>query len=136
MTTLRVVSVLLLTSILCMAGDLARTFQEAAALADAQEREAATKDYFSKVPLPYYGQKYAPVLQSCFATVQQPDSNSFSLVAAIGSDGRVLRIYDDRETNISKCLREAVQRDVFPVPPAFPDLSATIRGGAPSAEAA
>ena len=120
MSTLRIVSVVLLSSILSMASDLATSFREAVAQADAQERSAATTDYFSKVLLPYYGQKYGPVLQSCFATVQQPDGSSFSFVAAIGSDGRVARIYDDRETNISKCLRDTVQHDVFPVPPVFP----------------
>jgi len=120
MKALRIITVLILAATSALASDLASSFQEAVAQADIQEKGEATRDYFSKVLLPYYARKYAPVLQSCFATVHKPDSESFSFVAAIGADGRVVRLYDGHETNISRCLRDALKVDVFPAPPVSP----------------
>jgi hypothetical protein len=90
-----------------MAGDLANSYEHAASLADEQESATVTKDYFRNVLLPYYAQRYAPVLKSCFATVPHPDNQPFSFVAAIGEDGRVIRLYNDRETN-NLCLPAGV----------------------------
>lgn len=102
------------------ANDLASSFQQAVTLANEQESGATTKVYFSGVLLPYYAQKYAPVLQSCFAKAKSPDSTAFSFVAALDGNGRVVHIYDDRSTNISQCLLEALKVDTFPVPPVAP----------------
>jgi hypothetical protein len=99
---------------------LVDSFQEAAARGDAQERAAATKDYFAKTLMPYFGQKYTPVLQSCFSSVPKPDNSRFSFVAALGTEGRVMRLYRDRETNIFQCLRDTLEKDSFPAPPAVP----------------
>jgi hypothetical protein len=123
MTINGIVSVLSLSFVLagvCLADDLAPTFEEAAARGDAQERAAATKDYFTKTLMPYFGQKYAPVLQSCFSSVPKPDNSRFSFVAAIGIDGRVLRLYRDRETNIFQCMHDTLEKDQFPAPPVTP----------------
>lgn len=120
MKNLGMITVLFLAATSALANDLAGSFQEAAALADAQEKAEATRDYFGKILLPYYARKYAPVLQSCFATVAHPDNSSFSFVAALGADGRVVRLYDNRETNISRCLRDVVKNDSFPAPPLSP----------------
>jgi hypothetical protein len=103
-----------------LADDLANTFEEAAARGEAQKRAASTKNYFTNTLMPYYGQKYAPVLQSCFATITKPDNSHFSFVAAIGADGRIVRLYRDRETNISLCMRDTLEKEVFPPPPASP----------------
>jgi hypothetical protein len=103
-----------------VADDLANSFDDAVARAEAQEHAALTRGYFTKFLLPYYGRKYAHVLQSCFATVPKPDSSRFSFVAAIGEDGRVLRVYRDQETNIFQCMRESLQNETFPRPPVFP----------------
>ena len=113
-------SVVLLASISAVASDLAKSYQEAVALAEAQEKATATKDYFTQILLPYYARKYAPVLQSCFATIAQPNNGPFSFVAALAADGRVLRLYGDHETNISKCLLDTLKDDVFPAPPLSP----------------
>lgn len=103
-----------------IADDLPKSFEEAAALGDAQERAASTKDYFSQTLMPYYGQKYAGVLQSCFTTVAKPDGTPFAFVAAIGTDGRIVRLYHHGETNIFICMRDALEKDVFPPPPTSP----------------
>lgn len=101
-------------------GELATNYQQAAQLAEAQEKAPATRDYFNQILLPHYAQKYAPVFQSCFASVKQPDNGPFSFVAAIGVDGRVVRLYEDQKTNISACALEALRNDTFPSPPQSP----------------
>jgi hypothetical protein len=68
----------------------------------------------------YYQKKYWPVFQSCLASTDHPDTSPFSFVAAIGKDGRVLRLYVDHETNIFACVRKTLQRDEFPHPPISP----------------
>ena len=120
MTTVRTIGIVSLLSISCMASELATSYQQAAALGEAQESAAATRDYFRDTLLPYYSKNYAPVLQSCFAKITQPDDGPFSFVAAIGADGRILQIYNDHETNIFLCLRESLKKGVFPNPPVSP----------------
>ncbi len=114
-----IASVLLLTTC-SLAGDLATSFKEAVALADANESDRATRIY-SKVDLPdYYQQKYMPVYQSCLKSTAHPDTSPFSFVVAIGADGRVLRLYNDHETNIYACVRPTLLKDQFPHPPIAP----------------
>lgn len=120
MTAARIAGIVCLLAICCGASDLAKSFQEAAALADAQESAIATRDYFRGTLLPYYAQKYGPVLQSCFTKLSQPDDGPFSFVAAIAADGRITRLYNDHETNIFACLRESIKKDLFPNPPVVP----------------
>jgi tetratricopeptide (TPR) repeat protein len=120
MRALAIVGSICLITISGVASDLATSYQQAAALGDAQERAPATRDYFRGTLLPYYAQEYAPVLQSCFATVTHPEDGPFSFVVAIGDNGQVLRLYNDRETNIFACLRESLKKDVFPRPPLSP----------------
>ena len=102
------------------AGELAGSFKQAAALADAQERERAEQAYIHLDLKPYYEKKYSPVFQSCLASAGHPDTSPFSFVVAIGKDGRVLRLYADHETNIFVCVRQTLQQDEFPRPPAAP----------------
>jgi hypothetical protein len=70
--------------------------------------------------MPYYQKKYSPVFQSCLASTHHADTSSFSFVAAIGKNGRVLRLYMDHESNIFACVRRALQQDEFPHPPVSP----------------
>jgi hypothetical protein len=103
----------------CRAGELARSFKQAAALADAQEKEPE-RAYVQRDLKPYYEKKYSPIFQSCLASTDHPDTSPFSFVVAIGKDGRVLRVYIDHETNVFACVRKTLQQDEFPLPPISP----------------
>jgi len=120
MSTVKAIGIICLLTISSTAGDLVTSFKEAAALGDAQESAVATRNYFRDTLLPYYGQKYGPVLQSCIAKFPQPDNAPFSFAAAIGADGRIMRLYNDHETKIFVCLGESLKKDVFPKPPVSP----------------
>jgi hypothetical protein len=103
-----------------MAGDLPKSFKEAVALADTEDKDRATRIY-AKVDLTdYYQQKYMPVFQSCLKSTENPDTSTFSFVVAIGKDGRVLRLYADHETNMFVCVRPTLLKDEFPHPPVAP----------------
>ena len=104
-----------------MAGDLAGSFKEAVALAKTiEDRDRATRIY-SEVDLrDYYQQKYMPIFQSCLKSTEHPDPSTFSFVVAIGTDGRVLRLYTDHETNMLACVRPTLLKDEFPHPPFAP----------------
>ena len=118
------ITVLLCIVFICVpisfAADLATSYKQASALADAQEKAPNTKQYFNTVLLPYYGKTYAPVFQGCFSSVSQPDAGTFSFVAAINSDGHVARIFVEKQTNISRCLLAKLEKDIFPAPPEAP----------------
>lgn len=101
------------------ADDLATSFEQAAALGDAQEKRPAAQAFKPEL-MTYYQQRYSPVFQSCLKSTQDRDTSSFSFVAAIGKHGRVLRLYVDHETNIYACVRETLQKDKFPHPPFSP----------------
>jgi hypothetical protein len=103
-----------------IAGDLARSFDEASALAIAQDKDPAAQTYGKRDLMPYYQQKYPSVFQSCLRTTEHRDTKSFVFVLAVGHDGRVLRIYTDHETNIFACARQTLEKDEFPHPPVSP----------------
>jgi hypothetical protein len=109
---------LLVTS--CRSTSLAGSFKQAAALGDAQEKEPAVQAFLQRDLEPYYQKKYSSIFQSCLASTDHPDTSSFSFVAAIGKDGRVLRVYIDRETTMFDCARQTLQQDEFPRPPLSP----------------
>jgi hypothetical protein len=109
-----------------IAANLPSSFKEAVALADKQEkdRDRATRIYDAIDLNDYYEKKYIPLFQSCLPpslnSTEHPDISSVSFVAAIGADGRVLRLYTDRETSIFACVRPTLQKDRFPRPPFAP----------------
>jgi hypothetical protein len=102
----------------CRASKIASSFEQAAALGDAQEKEPAALAYRQRELTPYYQEKYGPIFESCLASTE--DTSPFSFVAAIGKDGRLLRLYVDHETNIFACVKQALQQGEFPRPPLFP----------------
>ncbi len=101
-----------------MAGDLAGSFKQAVALAEAQPKDRATRVYSAIDLNDYYQQKYMPVFQSCLRSTD--DTSQLSFVVAIGTDGRVLRLYADHETSMLACVRPTLQKDEFPHPPFAP----------------
>ena len=103
-----------------LAGDLATSFKQAAALADAQDKDRATRIYAAIDLKDYYQRKYGPVFQSCLKTTEHADTSPFSFIVAIGKDGRVLRLYTDHENSIFACVRPTLQKDKFPNPPVSP----------------
>jgi hypothetical protein len=115
--TIVFISVLTASSI---AGDLASSFKQAAALAVAQDKDRATRVYAQIDLLEYYQQKYSPVFQSCLKSTENPDTSPLSFVVAIRGDGRVMRLYTDHESNVFACVRQALQKDEFPHPPFAP----------------
>jgi len=98
---------------------LASSFKEAAALAEAQNKDPVEQTYHEGDLMPFYKQKYSPIFQSCLKSTDHPDTSTFTFIAAIGKDGHVLQLYVDHETNISTCVRQTLQQDEFPHPP-FP----------------
>jgi len=109
-----------LLAISSRAGELASSFKEARVLAEAQQEGRSEQAYIHLDLMPYYEKKYSPVYQSCLKSTEHPDTSTFSFVAAIGKDGRVLRLYVDHETNIFACVRHTLEQDKFPVPPVAP----------------
>jgi hypothetical protein len=108
------------SAISCVGADAPTTFQQAVEIAQNQEKLPELKQYSSDNFMPSWQQTMAPVFQSCFKSVRQPDGSSFALVAAIGPGGRVLRVYVDHETNISQCLVATLKGEQFPAPPESP----------------
>lgn len=103
-----------------IASDLARSFKEAAALANAQDKDRATRIYTQIDLKDYYERKYGPIFVSCLKSTGHPNTSAFSFAVAIGTNGRVLRLYTDHETNIFACVRQTLQQDEFPHPPVSP----------------
>ena len=111
---------ILVITALNIAGDLATSFKEASAVAESQDKDAAAKAYVKHDLGPYYEKKYSSVIQSCLSSTVHFDRTPFSFIVAIGTDGRVLRLYNDHGTNIFACLKQTLEKDQFPHPPFSP----------------
>jgi hypothetical protein len=104
-----------------MAGDLPTSFKEAASSADAQNDDAhAVRDYLSDSLRPYYQKKYGPLFVSCLKSGNYSDVKRFEFIAVIGADGKVVRLFIDRESDLFSCVRETLEKDEFPRPPIAP----------------
>jgi hypothetical protein len=99
---------------------LAASYVEAQELGRRDEAADATRDYHRDVLLPEFSQRYRAHFRECTATVPEPESTPFSFVAAIGGDGRVIRLWSDRSTNVYQCVRGRLLFDRFPAPPRAP----------------
>lgn len=119
MKILRLFGILLVT-IPSFAVDLATTFPQAVDLAEGQQKLPTLKEYSSRTLMPFWQQEMGPIFQTCFKSVRDPDSTAFAFVAAVGLDGKVLRIYADHETNIYQCMLVTLKTERFPAPPESP----------------
>jgi len=102
------------------AAGLAGSYVEAQELGRRDESAEATRDYHRTVLLPEFSERYRAHFKECTASVPQPESTPFSFVAAIGADGRVLRLWSDRSTNVFQCVRGRLLFDRFSPPPRAP----------------
>lgn len=100
---------------------LAGSYVEAQKLGRRDESAEATRDYHRNVLLPEFSQRYRAHFKECTASVPQAEATApFSFVAAISADGRVLRLWSDRSTNVYQCVRGRLLFDRFPPPPTAP----------------
>jgi hypothetical protein len=102
------------------AATLAGSYVEAQEFGRRDEADETTRDYHRSMLLPQFSQAYRGHFRECTASVPQPESTPFSFVAAIGADGRVLRLWSDRSTNVYQCVRGRLLFDRFPPPPRAP----------------
>jgi len=100
--------------------DLAANYVEAQEFGRRDESDEATRGYHRDVLLPEFSQRYRTHFRECTSSVPQPESTPFSFVAAIGADGRVLRLWSDRSTNVYQCVRGRLLFDRFSPPPRAP----------------
>jgi len=99
---------------------LAASYVEAQELGRRDEKDPLTAGYHGSVLLPQFSAVYRAHLRDCQAALPQPDSTPFSFVAAIDSDGKVLRLWSDRSPPVYACLRGKLLFDRFPPPPRAP----------------
>jgi hypothetical protein len=103
-----------------MAIDLPTSYKEAARLADAQDEKAPVIRTYLDTLSSYYLKKYGPLTGSCLKSSGHFDVTRFEFVAVIGADGKVLRLFSDRETELFSCMRETLEKDEFSRPPITP----------------
>jgi hypothetical protein len=99
---------------------VASSYVEAQELGRRDEKDPLTVDYHSKVLLPQFGARYRAHLRECQSALPQPDQTPFSFVAALGADGRVLKLWSDRSAPVYSCVRGRLLFDQFPPPPRAP----------------
>jgi hypothetical protein len=101
-------------------GALAESYVEAQQLGRRDESDPATQGYHRDVLLPEFGARYRALLRECQSGLPAPDATPFSFVAAIGADGRVLRLWSDRSPPVYSCLRGRLLFERFTPPPRAP----------------
>jgi len=99
---------------------LASSYVQAQEFGRRDESDEATREYHRNVLLPEFSQRYRAHFRECTSTVPQPEATPFSFVAAIGGDGRVLRVWSDKSTNVYQCVRGRLLFDRFTPPPRAP----------------
>jgi hypothetical protein len=101
-------------------GALATSYSEAQERGRRDESDPLTTDYHRDVLLPEFSARYRSLLRDCQAALPQPDQTPFSFVAAIGSQGEVLRVWSDRSPPVYSCLRGRLLFERFTPPPRSP----------------
>jgi hypothetical protein len=101
-------------------GTLANSYAEAQERGRRDESDPLTTDYHRDVLLPEFSARYRSLLRDCQAALPQPDQTPFSFVAAIGSQGEVLRVWSDRSPPVYSCLRGRLLFERFTPPPRSP----------------
>jgi hypothetical protein len=99
---------------------LANSYVEAQEFGRRDEADPQTAEYHRSVLLPQFSQRYRALLRDCQASLPQPDQSPFSFVAAIGEDGRVLKLWSDRSPPVYSCVRGRLLFERFAPPPRVP----------------
>jgi len=102
------------------ASTLASSYVEAQEFGRRDEQDPATLEYHRSVLLPAFSASYRANLRDCQASLPQPDPSPFSFVAAIDSEGKVLRLWSDKTPLVYSCLRGKMLFERFPPPPRAP----------------
>ena len=105
---------------LSCAKQLVDTFQEAKSIGSSLETDIEIKIHHYNKLIPYFVENYSRVLMECIEKTKNPDNSPFEMVIALGKDGKVLKLYKNHETNISKCLFTTLENDSFPKPTLSP----------------
>lgn len=99
---------------------LASSYVEAQEFGRRDEADPKTVEYHRNLLLPQFSQRYRALLRECQASLPQPDPSPFSFVAAIGEDGRVLKLWSDRSPPVYSCVRGRLLFERFAPPPRAP----------------
>lgn len=99
---------------------LATSYVDAQEQGRRDEADPQFADYHRNVLLPAFMARYRAHLRECQSTLPEPDRTPFSFVAAIGDDGRVLRLWSDRSAPVYPCVRGRLLFDRLPAPPRAP----------------
>jgi hypothetical protein len=120
MTVLVAMLVAASTSAIGQVGELVSSYAEAQERGRRDEADPSTIDYHRNVLLPAFSVRYRALLAACQKALPEPDQTPFSFVAAIGSDGQVLRLWSDRVPPVYACLRGQLLFERFSPPPRAP----------------
>lgn len=66
----------------------------------------------------YFAQRHAKSMDSCFASVPNPDGSPFDVLVRVAASGRPEKILAQPKTKMAECLVNAMKNDAFPIPPA------------------
>ncbi|MGZ8273222.1 MAG: hypothetical protein ACXW2G_02300 [Burkholderiaceae bacterium] len=99
---------------------LAESFIQAQQFGRRDESDSKTIEFHRNVLLPQFSERYRALLRACQSALPQPDQTTFSFVAAIGSEGEVLRLWSDRSPPVYACVRGRLLFERFSPPPRAP----------------
>ena len=98
-------------------------FEARVALGKAAEQRVEFKAYGAEFDQKV-GDHFARTMQSCFAAVRAPETDTFVLVADITREGKATSIEVRPTTNIALCFAGGFASAEFPPPPVHPDRHA------------
>jgi hypothetical protein len=99
---------------------LADSYLEAQQFGRRDESDPATLEFHRNVLLPQFSERFRALLKTCQTELPERDQTPFSFVAAIGSDGGVLRVWSDRSPPVYGCVRGRLLFERFSPPPRAP----------------
>ena len=111
--------ILILVFMLCpVSAASAETFEERVELARTAEQSEDTKPY-PKQMFDAIGPHLATVMKSCFASIKNPETEPFILVADVTPEGMAHAVEVMPSTNVAACFAEGFASAKFPPPPRF-----------------